>query len=59
MLNVRQAGDHVYEKYLAVAADVFDGVFLCCPVSHEMSWMRSETLLSRFLFLVQSRKDHH
>ena len=23
--------------HLAVACDVFDGVFLCCPFSHEMS----------------------
>ena len=29
--------------HLAVAGDVFDGVFLCCPFSHEMSWMRSGT----------------
>ena len=27
--------------FLAVACDVYDGVFLCCPFSHEMSWMRS------------------
>ena len=27
--------------HLAVACDVYDGVFLCCPFSHEMSWMRS------------------
>ena len=27
--------------HLAVACDVNDGVFLCCPFSHEMSWMRS------------------
>ena len=26
---------------LAVACDVYDGVFLCCPFSHEVSWMRS------------------
>ena len=26
-----------------VAGDVYDGVFLCCPFSHEMSWMRSWT----------------
>ena len=46
MLNVRLAGDHLYLKiafHLAVAGDVFDGVFLCCPFSHEMSWMRSGT----------------
>ena len=24
--------------HLAVAGEVFDGVFLCCPFSHEMSW---------------------
>ena len=45
MLNVRLAGYHLYGKYiavhLAVAGDVFDGVFLCCSFSHEMSWMRS------------------
>ena len=29
--------------HLAVAGDVFDSVFLCCPVSHEMSWMISGT----------------
>ena len=27
--------------YLAVAGDVFDGVFLCCAFSHEMFMMRS------------------
>ena len=27
--------------HLAVACDVDDGVFLCCPFSHEVSWMRS------------------
>ena len=42
MLNVRLAGDHLY-VHLAVAGDVFDGVLLCCPISHEMSWMRSGT----------------
>ena len=38
MLNVRLAGDHLWEitVHLAVAGDVFDGVFLCCPFSHEM-----------------------
>ena len=46
MLNVRLACDHLHEKiavHLAVAGDVFNGVFLCCPFSHEMSWMRSRT----------------
>ena len=27
--------------HLGVACIVYDGVFLCCPISHEMSWMRS------------------
>ena len=35
--------------HLAAASDVFDGVFLCCPFSHEMCWMRSGTELSQFL----------
>ena len=29
--------------HLAVAGDVFDGVFMCCSFSHEISWMRSGT----------------
>ena len=38
-------GIHVWEiaVLLAVAGDVFNGVSLCCPFSHEMSWMRSGT----------------
>ena len=45
MLIVKPAGDHLYGKsvHLTVAGDVFDGVFLCCPFSHEMSWVRSGT----------------
>ena len=31
------------------ASDVFGGVFLRCPFSHKMSWMRSGAELSRFL----------
>ena len=34
MFSVRLAGDHLFvEKavHLAVAGEVFDGVFLCCP----------------------------
>ena len=27
--------------HLAVACDIYDGFFLCCPFSHEVSWMRS------------------
>ena len=33
--------------HLAVAGDVFVGVFLCCPFPLEMSWMRSGTELSQ------------
>ena len=39
----------VVAVHLAVAGDVFDGVFLCYPFSHEMSGMRSGTELSQFL----------
>ena len=35
-------------KFWKVAGDVVDGVFLCCPFSHEMSWMRHGTELSQF-----------
>ena len=34
---------------LVVAGGVFGGVFLCCPFSHEMSWMRSGTVSEGFL----------
>ena len=34
--------------HLAAAGDIFDCVFLCCPFSHEMSWMRSGTELGWF-----------
>ena len=45
MLNVRLAGEPVWKivVHLDVAGDVFDGVFLCCTFSHEMSLMRSGT----------------
>ena len=51
MLIFRLAGDHLYGQkavHLAIAGDVFDGVFLCCPFSQETSWMRSGTKLSQF-----------
>ena len=35
-LNPKQPTNH-----LAVFCDVYDGVFLCCPFSHEVSWMTS------------------
>ena len=47
MLNVGLAGDHQYG--LAVTGDVFDGIFLCCLISHEIFWMRSRSELSQFL----------
>ena len=34
MLNVRLAGGCETAVHLAVAGGVFDGVFLCCPLSH-------------------------
>ena len=34
---------------LVVAGGVCGGVFLCCPFSHDISWMRSSTKLSHFL----------
>ena len=44
-------GDLVYKfrkiidnnKIIMKKIIVFDGVFLCCPFSHEISWMRSGT----------------
>ena len=42
------------DVHLAVAGGVYDGVFLCCSFSHEMSWMRSWTLLSQFLPLAKA-----
>ena len=39
----------VFLPTLTVDGDVFDSVFLCCPFSHEVSWMRSGTSLSQFL----------
>ena len=38
------AGDHLCGKFaghLTVSGSVYDGVFLCCPFSHELSWMGS------------------
>ena len=29
--------------HLAVAGGVFDGVYMCCPFSNEMSWVTSGT----------------
>ena len=34
---------------MSCAGGVYDGVFLHCPFSHEMSWMTSWTLLIQFL----------
>ena len=35
--------------HLAVAGDVFNGVFVCCPFFHKMSWMKFGTLLGSSL----------
>ena len=48
LLNVRLASDHIEWEiavHLAIAGDVYDSVFLCCPFSHKMSWMGSWTLV--------------
>ena len=42
MLNVRLAGDHLYGKWLFTWLSLVMSsmaFFLCCPFSHEMSWM--------------------
>ena len=44
--------------HLAVAGDVFDGVFLCCPFSQAMCWMRSGTELCKFLSVFLPTLDH-
>ena len=49
MFNIRLADDQLYGK--AVAGGVFGGIFLCCPFSHELSWMISGTSLSQFLMV--------
>ena len=42
MLNVRLAAWET-AVHLTVACDVYIDVSLCCPFSHEMSWMGSRT----------------
>ena len=51
MLNVRQAGDHLYEKLLFTWLSLVMSLMVsfCAVLSHEMSWMRSRTELSQFL----------
>ena len=48
MLIVRLAGDHLY-VHLAVACNVLDGVFLCCPFLDEI-WDLIESVSEGFLF---------
>ena len=46
VVKVRLDGDLLYREIavlLAVVGGVYDSVFLCCPFSHKMSWMRSRT----------------
>ena len=46
--------------HLAVACDVFDCVlFLCCPFTHEISWIRSRTELSQFHLLLVTESSAH
>ena len=51
--------------HLAVACDAFMDVSLCCPFSHEMSWIRYGAQLGRFLrvflltFLLHKALHHH
>ena len=40
-LDVYRERKTTIQHHLAVACDVYDGVFLCCPFSHGLSWMRS------------------
>ena len=52
MLNVRLAGDHLYEKWLFTWLSLVMYLmvsYLCCLFPHEMSWMRYGTKLSQFL----------
>ena len=51
MFNVKLAGDHLYGKWLFTWLSLMSLMvyFLCCPISQEMSLMRSGTELSQFL----------
>ena len=33
----------LFHCHLLDAGEGYDGVFLCCPFSHEMTWLRSWT----------------
>ena len=46
LLDHKQPSCWEIAVHLAFAGDVFDGVFLYFSFSHEMAWVRSETLLS-------------
>ena len=50
--SVRLAGDHLYGKWLFTWLSLVLSLmvsYLCCPLSHELSWMKSGTELSQFL----------
>ena len=49
MLDIRWPPVWETAVHLAVAGGVFDGIFLCCPFTHLLFWMRSGTELSQFL----------
>ena len=49
MFNVRLAGDQMYGKLLFTWLSLVISLMvsnLCCPFSHELSWMRSGAELS-------------
>ena len=52
MFGVRLAGDHLCAQWMFTWLSLVISLmlpFLCCPFSHEISWMRSGTELSEFL----------
>ena len=53
MFNVRLTGDHLYGKLLFTWLSLVTSLMsvLCCPFTHEMSWMRSGTELPRAALL--------
>ena len=52
MFNVRFAGDYLYRKWLFTWLSLVKSLMvliLCCPFTHEMSWIISGTELSQFM----------
>ena len=53
MFKVRLPGDHLYGNWLFTFLSLVMPLVVscfCCPFSHEMSWMRSGTELSKFRY---------